>query len=217
MFDSGISAQSLIDELYNEIDLPYEFRTNEKNELVTSLNTIEKIIYKNIIRHVEMVQVSLVDNSVSLVDINTAIGNSFENIDASDIVKCEEVISGKTFTRTTLDKFNAISGTYIFSNGYFSINPDKVFNTTTQLYETPVVENINIYFVACPPRKVITTINDVDTINGNVMIPYEFIPMIKSYIRGEQYKILNEDDIAQKWIADFNSQIENFKQFISSI
>jgi hypothetical protein len=45
----------------------------------------------------------------------------------------------------------------------------------------------------------------------NIALPPEFIDLISSRVRGEIYKIVNEDGLSAKWLSDYNSQLENFK------
>jgi hypothetical protein len=35
--------------------------------------------------------------------------------------------------------------------------------------------------------------------------------MVAAKMRGEAYKIANEDGLAAKWLADYNAQLESFK------
>lgn len=45
----------------------------------------------------------------------------------------------------------------------------------------------------------------------NVILPIEFVGMVKAKLRGEAYKLANEDNLAAKWLADYNNQIETFR------
>ena len=53
-------------------------------------------------------------------------------------------------------------------------------------------------------------VNDV-----NVMLPIEFIDLVKAKLRGEAYKLANEDSIAAKWLNDYNTLLETFKAWIA--
>ena len=48
------------------------------------------------------------------------------------------------------------------------------------------------------------------------MIPLEFIDLVKAKLRGEAYKLVNEDGIASKWLNDYNILLETFKLWITS-
>ena len=49
---------------------------------------------------------------------------------------------------------------------------------------------------------------------SNVMLPIEFIDLAKAKLRGEAYKLANEDALAGKWINDYNVLLENFKAWV---
>jgi hypothetical protein len=44
-----------------------------------------------------------------------------------------------------------------------------------------------------------------------VALPPEFVDLATARMRGEIYKIANEDGLAAKWLSDYNSQLESFK------
>jgi hypothetical protein len=49
----------------------------------------------------------------------------------------------------------------------------------------------------------------------NVMVPIEFIDLVKSKLRGEAYKLANEDALAAKWLNDYNTLLETFRAWIT--
>jgi hypothetical protein len=63
-------------------------------------------------------------------------------------------------------------------------------------------------------RPVIKTEDNAEVLN--VALPVEYLDMAGAKIRGEAYKIANEDGLAAKWLADYNQQVENFKIWASS-
>ena len=47
------------------------------------------------------------------------------------------------------------------------------------------------------------------------MLPVEFIDLVKAKLRGEAYKLANEDNHAAKWLNDYNTLLETFKAWIA--
>ena len=48
------------------------------------------------------------------------------------------------------------------------------------------------------------------------MLPPELIDLAKAKLRGEAYKLANEDGLAAKWLNDYNVLLETFKVWIQS-
>lgn len=61
----------------------------------------------------------------------------------------------------------------------------------------------------------IEVLNQVMDTNYNVMIPIEFIELVKSKLRAEAYMIENEYTPAANWMNNYNVLLENFKQWLS--
>lgn len=47
-----------------------------------------------------------------------------------------------------------------------------------------------------------------------VPLPYEFVELVKCKLRGEAYKLINDDGVAAKWLSEYDVQVENFKTYI---
>ena len=56
------------------------------------------------------------------------------------------------------------------------------------------------------------TIGSVDS--ETVPLPYEFVELVKCKLRGEAYKVINDDGVAAKWLAEYDVLLENFKTYI---
>lgn len=208
MFDSGITADSFIKKLEKEIDTPVEFGTDTCDYFVQYLNTVEKLLYRNTILEKYSINVPIIDataeiQQITIAEINTALADTYADINALDII-C--IYAGDIeLSKCTILKFNC------FDN-VFSINDNVVLIKA----DVPA-ENVDIKIIVSPALHTITKETDGSyTVSGNVMIPYEYVPMIESYCRSEQYKLINEDTISAKWANDFNAQVESFKAFIIS-
>lgn len=196
MFDSGISAKSLIEELKNtEVDIALEIPDKTYAEW---LNSLQQLLYTEIIKEQKKVAVSEWENN--LVDI-TSIKGEKENTPIF-----EDIYAVYTDDGTQLIKSTVASGV-IFPNTFFRITDKLGFNTR----ETPKHLTI-VYFVR---PALITTTSHGNITDANVMIPVEFIDLVKAKLRGEAYKLANEDSIAAKWLSDYNILLETFKAWIA--
>ena len=48
------------------------------------------------------------------------------------------------------------------------------------------------------------------------MLPYEFLDMVKAKLRGEAYKIANENSIAANWLNDYNAILMDFRAWVET-
>ena len=197
MFESGISVKNLIDELKNtEVDIALDI---PNATYVTWFNSLQQLLYTEIIKEQKKVTVSEWENN--LVDISSIKGEN-ENTPIF-----EDIHSVYTNDGTQLIKSTVASGV-IFPNTYFRITDKLGFNTREEPSELTIV-----YFV----RPALVSVADNDEIEDvTVKLPVEFIDLVKAKLRGEAYKLANEDAIAAKWLNDYNVFLETFKAWIAT-
>lgn len=194
MFDSGISAKELVDELISEVDIALDI---PNATYVSWLNSLQQLLYTEVIKEQKKTTVTEWENN--LVDISS-IKQENENTP-----RFEDVYAVYTDDGTQLIKTTVASGV-IFENTYFKITNKLGFNIT----DTP--KYLTIVYIVRPALIEVTgdVIDDV-----NVMIPAEFIDIAKAKLRGEAYKLANEDALAAKWLNDYNILVETFKAWIA--
>lgn len=191
MFNSGISVRSLIDELKSEVDIALEILDGT---YISWLNSLQQLLYTEVIKEQKKIEVSEWENN--LVDISS-IKEGNENPP-----RFEDLHAVYTDDGTQLIKTTVASGV-IFENTFFRVADKLGFNTK----ETP--EHLTIvYFV----KPALIEVADEKT---KVMIPVEFIDLVKAKLRGEAYKLSNEDNLAAKWLNDYNILLETFKAWIT--
>lgn len=200
MFDSGISVKNLLKELNTEVDIALDI---PDATYVQWLNSLQQLLYTEFIKEQKrVVIVSPTENPIAidskLVETNEN-PPRFEDIHA---VYADEI---------QLIKSTVTSG-IIFPYTYFKDDNKIGYNTTRTVdgvMEVPGELQI-VYFVK---PKLIDSENIAD--NDNVMIPIEFIDLVKAKLRGEAYKLANEDSLAAKWLNDYNVLLETFKLWLS--
>ncbi len=209
MYDSGISAAELINQLQIEADIAIEI---SNAAYVFELNSLEQLLYTEIIREQRSVSVTPPTNNIIDMSTISALKGTGENdIRFEDIYtvyahtpeQSSETLSiANQLIKTNLASSDIFPNTWYNSGGKLGIHTDF----------TPTKIEI-IYFV----KPALKTVNASDEVqSGNVSIPYEFIGLIKAKLRGEMYKAVNEDGIAGKWLNDYNVQLENFKAWCQS-
>ena len=189
MFDSGKSVSDLITELKDEVDIALEI---PDSSYIGWINAIEQLCYSEIIKEQRELTVSNAESPISLKELTVSAEESpirFEDIYA---VYADEVQLMKT----------TLASGQIFPDTFYKENDNLGFNSPYMTKELKI-----IYFA----RPKIKTIDDEGNVEGNVMFPVEFVDMVKAKLRGEAYKLANEDALAGKWLNDYNVALENFK------
>lgn len=143
--------------------------------------------------------------------------NSLERLLYREVIKEQKIGNGKdlqafddevTFEdihavyvgNTQLIKSTAASGV-IFPDTYYKEDNNLVINTEKD-------GDIKIVYFVKPKLK---SKGDDSYVN----MPIEFIDLVKAKLRGEAYKLANEDILAAKWLNDYNILLESFKMWIN--
>lgn len=193
MFDSGIKAAALIEQIKKEADIAIPV---PDSSYILWLNALEQLLYTELIREQGKIELSNVSDSV--IDIDTL---SVPGGEGS--VRFEDILAIYA-DRTQLIRSTVASGS-IFPDTYYKTGNNIGLNLAFQ------PERIKLIYLIKPELKT------ADNINArNIMLPVEFIELVKAKLRGEVYKLVNEDSIAAKWINDYNILLETFKAWLSA-
>ncbi len=189
MFDSGKSVKELITELKDEVDIALEIPSST---YLVWLNSVEQLCYSEIIKEQREVIVPNPTTPVSLSELTVS--------EAEAPIRFEDIYAvyadGVQLAKTTL-----ASG-QLFPDTFYKQGDEIGLNLPYMTKELKV-----IYFVR-PKIK--------NAEEGNVMMPIEFIDLVKAKMRGEAYKLVNEDALAGKWLNDYNMALENFKAWCNN-
>ena len=192
MFDSGITASALIEQIKDEADIAIPI---PDATYVLWLNALEQLLYTELIQEQGKIELDGVNGSVIGIDtLNVPNGENAVRFEDIHAIYADE---------TQLIKSTVASGV-LFPNTYYKIQNDVGLNLKNQPEKLKI-----IYFV----RPALKTVDNIST--EYVMLPIEFIDLAKAKLRGEAYKVANEDKLAAKWINDYNVLLETFKAWIS--
>lgn len=193
MFDSGIKALDLIEQIKNEADISTPI---PDEDYILWINTLEQMLYSEVIKEQAKIEVNDI-NADSSIDIeNHPVNEEQSSIRFEDI---HAIYNGET----QLIKTTVASGG-IFPDCFYKIENKIGLNLKNE------PEKIRIVYYVRPAIKKPENISDL-----NVMLPVEFIDLAKSKLRGEAYKLANEGDIAAMWLNDYNILLETFKVWVS--
>ncbi len=210
MFDSRISAAELIEEVKDEADISPDI---PDKRYVDWYNSIEQLLYSEIIQEqrsrrieeyvgtAETGHTTKIDRSFAFTEFLDRKQPDEDEMRFSDIVAVFN--SGQQLIKTTLlgAVYNGFEDCYYDAYGKLGLKINDA-GAVTVIYNTR------------PALKVLTNAGDVE--GGNVMVPVEFIDLIKAKLRGEAYKLSNENELAAKWMNDYNALLDTFKAWAQS-
>ena len=191
MFNSKIKASELIEGIKDEADIEYPIP--DETWLIL-LNEVEQKLYSEIIKEQKKAELQYSEDGVyNMAEI--PVSEDEDEVLTDDICY---VFSGNM----QLIKSTVASGV---------IFPDTWYINGNNLCARPEnpAENIVLIYNVRPKLKT----KDYD---GTVRVPYHFLDLIRSKLRGEGYKLANEDVLAAKWLNDYNVLLENFKAYVQS-
>lgn len=191
MFNSGVKAADLIDRIKDEADVAIPI---PDINYIMWLNSVEQLLYTELIQ--EQGEITVANVSGNVIDISSL-----------TVPKDEEAVRFEDIHAVYADKTQLIESTLasgvIFPNTYYKVRNNIGLNLKKQPQTIKI-----IYFV----RPILKT--EANAGSEYVKVPPEFIDLVKAKLRGEAYKIANEDSLSAKWINDYNVLLETFKMWI---
>jgi len=191
MYKSGITAAELIESLREEADISIAV---PNSAWVRAINAVEQFLYTEVLREYIAVRVDyddVADDTIVIGEIPVPTGAAVPEFD--DIIRV--FADENEVERTGAVGFYEFPEKQLYCPGYDG-------TMKLNLPETP--DEIILIVRLRPALK---EENSAD----EVALPPEFIDLAASRMRGEIYKIANEDGLAAKWLADYNSLLESFK------
>lgn len=201
MYDSEVTTADFINGIKDEIDIASAV---PDSAFVRWLNTVEQTVYTELIREMRLVHMTVDyhngDDTPSfyLSDITPEYDEG--KIIFDDIVKA--YVDG-----IELDRVSLISGTAFDNIGMYYKNGDRVMVKTL----VPATE-VSVIYVVRPVKK---AIENGELPEETVKLPAEWLEIAASRLRGEAYKLVNDDNLSAKWLNDYNLYLEQFKVWLT--
>lgn len=188
MYDSGVMCSDFINSIIGEADISIEIQSDSWYRW---LNTVEQFIYTEILDEYASAEIDYASDSVTLSTLTVPSGCASVTYDDVIAVYADGVQVEKSGIKGVMN-FSDKNLYYTDYNGNLMLSLTEVPNKITVIYRL---------------RPILKT----EAGNHNVAVPAEFLDMVSARLRGEAYKIANEDGLAGKWLADYNTQLESFK------
>ena len=199
MYDSGVTAKAFIATLDEEVDIALEVPYASK---LRWLSAVEQFAYTEVLKEYARTTLDLTRLGMDIVNLRM-----LPVPDGAAVPVYDDVIRVYGEDGQEIDKASPVAG-YEFPEKdlyYATVYGDLVLSTRMEQSQITIIYRIR------PVVKI-----DEATDEYHVALPVEYLDMAGAKIRGEAYKIANEDGLAAKWLADYNQQVENFKIWAAS-
>lgn len=200
MFDSGYPASELIKDIESESNM---ISTVSHRAYCGWINMCEQPIYSDIICE-ERVSTADYSSEIPLCELD--FDGFYEDMPrASDIYKvfiCENGVYTELEKTKPSRILSHLQDSYSY---YIEKGIIKIFSGKSN------PESVKVIRFARPIPKTVVG----EKVIGTIALPIQYLEMLKCRLRGEKYRLIGEDELCAKWISEYNSQIEDFKQYIS--
>lgn len=195
MYDSGIKASRLIADTISETDVWIDI---PMTDYLGWIDEVEQLLYSEIIKETATYEKSASVNTSGEVDLN-----SVSTDGESDKPRFDDIYAVYADGVQLIHTEGNVG--HIFPDCYWKDGG----NLKYRLEKAP--SKLTIYYFVRPKLKT-SAGGDQKTIK----LPPEWVGIIRAKLRGEAYKVVNEDNQAAKWINDYNILIQQFTQYMSA-
>ena len=198
MYDSGVGADEFISSVASETDISPSVHNLSWTRW---LNSAEQLIYSEILNECASASIDYADITENKINLSGDITapQGCAPVEYDDVIR--------VFADENELEKSGVHGRTVF--------PDK------SLYYTDYAGNL-ILGCLYEPEKITVIyrlrpkLKDAENLSAHICLPVEWLDMIAAKLRGEAYKIANEDGLAGKWLSDYNTQLESFKVWAAS-
>ena len=191
MYRSGVTVGELIAELQSEVDIAGTVPASAYLRWVSSL---EQLIYADLLLFERGADLEAHDGFLDL-SLLTA-GEGERGVTFDDLRKV--YLGGEELTRA------GRIGAYQFDEEKSLYYPDGD-GVRVSVFGDGEADTYHVIWRVIPAVK-----------NGEgeeVLLPYPWLDMVLSYLRGEAYKVANDDAQAAKWLGDYNTRLASFREW----
>lgn len=200
IYSSGMTTVEFIESLIGEADISYPIT---KASWVMWLNAAEQLLYSEVIH----------DRRAAILPWSKFREGGYVLSDI-DVAEDEAEVAARDLVHVYADKRELQRVSFVGGNVFGGMGRWYTDGKLLKLGEPyPDAYEIRVVYNARPALK--RADNDVFG-DEEIYLPPEFMPMLAAKLRGDAYKLANEDVLAAKWLADYNAQLEDFKAFTAS-
>lgn len=205
MYDSKVKAADLIEQIKTETDISLPISNGTYAEW---LSETEQMLYSSFIKDIYSASVGLSGTAgadgVSRVSLSGVTPSHCEQLRFEDIL---EVYCGDK----ALMKVSPIIGFEVPDTWFRYRNNSTGDENMFCHISDKSVHAVKIIYRMRPKIKKYASDGSLDE---TVKVPFEFLELVKAKLRGEAYKLANEDTLAAKWLNDYNAHLQDFQLWL---
>jgi len=191
IYDGGITNADLITDIIAEADISV---TIPNDLYIRHLNALYQLLYRDYIKSEDAVEIE------GTPDLSAIVVNEGEDdVVFDDIVHLYRVCDGENYEIPKATAAYALT----------SENPCYYRDHDGSLVVANVDETDFVLIRRTRPA-LITAITDT----AKVPLPPEFLQLAVAKLLGEIYKAANDDSLSAKWLGEYNSLLDDFKQWL---
>ena len=197
MYDSSVTAHELVTSVAATVNVACEL---DREFYLGVLSKLEQLLYAEYICDERLIFAVCEDGEI---DLSVAEVPGGERTPRADDV-FSVYFGGIPLRRVRL------SEAYLLEpeegeGGYYRSDEAKI---SLCLPPEPQNDDIAVFYRAAPRLKI------GDGALDPVALPYEFLPLAEAKLRGEAYKLADDDASAAKWLAEYNALLVSFAEWL---
>lgn len=193
MYDSAITAESFVELVASTVNigctLPDDF-------YLDVLSRLEQLLYSEYIREERLLFADAIDGEIDLSQAQVPMGERDPRADDVFAV----YFGDRPLRRIRLSEAYLLDPE-LGQESFYKSDDAKI---SLCLSEEAEVDDVAVFYYAAPRLKT------GDGRCDNVALPFEFLPLAEAKLRGEAYKLADDDAAAAKWLAEYNSLVASF-------
>lgn len=195
MFSASLTVGDLIDEVIDSVGL---YTAHDRSVYLDTFNECISRLYTELIREVHSISATPLSSQVILASLAPQVGAA--DLRGSDIVGVQ---AGKKPLRYLPPaRFSLCSK----NDCVYTLKGDVLLLA----YPTTLGNTVSIFYLIRP------TVYSATQEGVRIPFPDEFLPLLRARLRGEGYRLANEDTLAAKWLGEYNTLLEEFRLWLAS-
>ena len=195
IFSSLFTVKSMIDDVMEKLGL---YTPPTRADFYKFYNECLTRLYTEVICHRSMVEMTVASGFVTYNDLMVKASQSVSGEDICDVAVKSPFNPILRATAWTQKLLPANTACYVCEKDRINLYPSSARQT---------------YLIFYTYRPSTVTAGNESTLQ--IALPPEYHNLLRAKLRGEAYKQANEDELAAKWLGEYNLLLEDFCRYVA--